>query len=151
MTSIVRGVHPPEAMMHFPPVSDFPLFSKTISDSLENFPFPVNFFDFHPPKFLMIFFLVINHKFRISPLFLPFISIYFPLLFKISTLFSLNLHWFFTYFMCFSFPLFWPWCIYASHNFEFPPYFRHLFQYISPYFTKNNSFPLLFKISPCFR
>src|SRR6218665_1039556 len=35
---IYRGVHPSEAMIHFPPVSDFPLFPKNISDSVENFP-----------------------------------------------------------------------------------------------------------------
>src|SRR6218665_2062732 len=35
---ISRGVHPPEAMMHFPPVSDFPPFPKKFSDSVENFP-----------------------------------------------------------------------------------------------------------------
>src|SRR6218665_435344 len=35
---ISRGVHPPEAMMHFPPVSDFPLFPKHFSDSVDNFP-----------------------------------------------------------------------------------------------------------------
>src|SRR6218665_1970732 len=32
-----RGVHPPEAMMHFPPVSDFPSVSEKFSDSVENF------------------------------------------------------------------------------------------------------------------
>jgi len=31
-----RGVHPPEVMMHSLPVSNFPLFSKKISDSAEN-------------------------------------------------------------------------------------------------------------------
>src|SRR6218665_3495269 len=30
-------------------------------------PFPDKFLDFHPPTFLMTFFLVIDHKFRISP------------------------------------------------------------------------------------
>src|SRR6218665_887161 len=49
-------------MMHFPPVSDF-------SPIFELLPFPENFFDFHPTKFLMTFSLVIDHKFRIFPLF----------------------------------------------------------------------------------
>ena len=35
---IIRGVHPPpETMMHFPPVSDFPPIFKKLSDSVENF------------------------------------------------------------------------------------------------------------------
>ena len=60
-------------MMHFPSVSDFPLlFPKIfltpwkISQIL---PFPEKISDFQPPKFLTTFFLVIDHKFRISPLF----------------------------------------------------------------------------------
>src|SRR6218665_2260048 len=55
-----RGVHPPEAMMHFPPPFQIsPLFSKNfyilwkISQML---PFPEKISDFHPPKFLMTFF-----------------------------------------------------------------------------------------------
>src|SRR6218665_1232034 len=65
---IRRGVHPPETMMHFPPVSDSPLFLKNFETMRKIFsilPFPDKFLDFHPPKFLMTFF----HKFRISPLF----------------------------------------------------------------------------------
>src|SRR6218665_1620815 len=92
---------PPETMMHFPPLFQIsPLF-------LENFrtfwkistilPFPEKFLDFHLPKFLMTFFLVIDHKF-------PILSI------------------------------FW------------------LFQYISPLFHGNYSFPPTFtNFSPCFR
>src|SRR6218665_3282879 len=63
---------PPETMMHFPPVSDFPPISEKFSDFLNffyNFTFSEKFLHFHPPKFLMTFFLVIDHKFRISPLF----------------------------------------------------------------------------------
>ena len=51
----------------FPPVSDFLLFSKkflTLKKIFTILPFPEKFLDFHPPKFL---FLVIDHKFRISP------------------------------------------------------------------------------------
>jgi len=56
---VFRAVHPSEAMMHFLPVSDFPLFPKKNSDSVENFPnftFSKEIFDFHPPKFRMTFF-----------------------------------------------------------------------------------------------
>ena len=58
--------------MHFPPVLDFPLFSKnfrTLRNIFAILLFPDKFLDFHPPKFLMTFFLVIDHKFPISPLF----------------------------------------------------------------------------------
>src|SRR6218665_2852742 len=51
----------------------FPLFSKyfrTLRKIFTILPFPDKFIDFHPPKFLMTLFLVINHKyFRIPPLF----------------------------------------------------------------------------------
>src|SRR6218665_247603 len=66
-------------MMHFPPCFIFPLFPKDfltpwkISQIL---PFPEKLSRFHPPKFLMTFFLVINHKFRIPPVFAN--SIHFP-------------------------------------------------------------------------
>src|SRR6218665_1731735 len=33
------------------------------------FTFSRKFLHYHPPKFLMTFYLVVNHKFRISPLF----------------------------------------------------------------------------------
>src|SRR6218665_2900294 len=43
-----------------------PLFQKFCSNSVENFP-NFKFLDFHPPKFPMTF-LVIDHKFGISPI-----------------------------------------------------------------------------------
>src|SRR6218665_675395 len=61
-----RGVHPSEAMMHFPPCFSFPQFQKTFSHSVENFPnftFSEKLFDLHPPNFLMTFCLVTDHKF----------------------------------------------------------------------------------------
>jgi len=63
----------PEAMLHFHPISDFPLFPKKISDWTPRkifpiLPFPRKFSDFHPPKFLTTF-LVIHHKYPISPYF----------------------------------------------------------------------------------
>src|SRR6218665_1536825 len=64
---------PPEAMMHFTPCFRFPpLFSKnclTFWKISKMLPFPDKISYFHPPKFLTTFFLVIDHKFRISPLF----------------------------------------------------------------------------------
>ena len=69
-TSVLWGQgrpSPPETMMHFPsPVSDFPLFSKNVQTPRKIFTillFPGKFLDFHPPKFLMTFFLVIDYKF----------------------------------------------------------------------------------------
>ena len=93
----VRGVHPPWCI--FPSVSDSPLFSKKFP-TVENFQnfnlsFSRKILDFHPPKFLMTFFLVIDHKFCNSPLF--------SLFQYISPLFR-KIHLLFTYFMCISFP-----------------------------------------------
>src|SRR6218665_572084 len=70
---------PPETMMHFPPVSDFPPpFSKnflTLKKIFTILPFSEKFLDFHPPKFLMTFF---SHRPQIlnSPIF-P-VSVHFP-------------------------------------------------------------------------
>ena len=57
--------------MHFPLFQISPLFSEnfqTLSKIFKIVPFPEKFLDFHLPKFLMNF-LVIDHKFRISPYF----------------------------------------------------------------------------------
>src|SRR6218665_2404065 len=67
-----RGVRPPEAMMHFPPVSDFPTIFDKISASVENFQnviFSRKSFRFSSAKISDDLFLVIDHKFRISPYF----------------------------------------------------------------------------------
>src|SRR6218665_3086097 len=61
-------------MMHFPPVADFPLFSKkfrTLRNILTILPFPDKFLYFHSPKFLTTFF---DHRpqISISPLFFLF-------------------------------------------------------------------------------
>src|SRR6218665_672165 len=91
-------------MMHFSPVSDFPLFSKKFQILRKIFkmlPFLEKFLAFHPPKFVMtffLFFLVIDYKFRISPLFSLFQYIsplfpenyYFPYFDKFSPLFYTN-------------------------------------------------------------
>src|SRR6218665_2025720 len=107
-------------MMHFPSVSDSPLFPKhflTPWKMSQILPFPETFLDFHPPKFLMTFFLVINHKFRISPLFslFQYISLLFPL--------------------------------HSSFPSHFPPYFR-CFSTFPPCFTKIILSPLLLQIFP---
>src|SRR6218665_2313593 len=66
-----RGVHPPpEAMMHFSPVSDFPPVSEKCSHSVENFSnvtFSRKKFRFSSAKISDYLCLVIKHKFRISP------------------------------------------------------------------------------------
>src|SRR6218665_1505308 len=69
-------------MMHSPCFRFPPLFSRnfqTLKKIFKIVPFPEKFLDFHPPKFLTTFFLVINRKFRISPLFplFQYISPYF--------------------------------------------------------------------------
>jgi len=91
---------PPETMMHFPPVSDFPLCLRKI--------------------------------FRLSEFFLQYY------------LFQKN---FFTFIRQ---NFWWPFFQSSTTNFEFPPFL--LFQYISPLFRENYSFPLLLQIfPPCFR
>ena len=75
---LARGVHPPQTMMHFLPVSDSPISEnfRTFWKILTILPFPEKFLDFRPPKFLMTFFLVIDHKFQIPPIFV--VSVHFP-------------------------------------------------------------------------
>jgi len=94
--------------MHFPPVSDFPLFSKnfqTLWKILKILPFPEKFLDFHPPKFLMTFF-----EFPTSfPCFSTFPpvsrSLIFPLLLKIPALFEKNSLAFYILYVYFVSPL----------------------------------------------
>src|SRR6218665_1619917 len=100
-------------MMHFPLCFRFPpYFRKMLRlwKISKIVPFPHKISDFHPPKFLMTFFSVINHKFRTSPLFWLF-SYISPLLDKIIIspyfqkflpLFSQNSSTF--YMLCVSFP-----------------------------------------------
>ena len=110
----VRGVHPPEAMMHFPLVSKFTPISEKFLRLRRKFSrfylFRQHFFDFHPLKFLMTF-LVIDYKFRNSFLISLFHSLppiskkirNSPYFFKIPPLFR-NIFVVFTYFVCFLFP-----------------------------------------------
>src|SRR6218665_1254951 len=56
-------------MMHFPLFQISPLFSNnfpTLKKIFTILPFPENFLDFHPPKFLMTFFLFFSHRPKIS-------------------------------------------------------------------------------------
>jgi len=109
-----RGIHPPEAMMHFPLLSDIPPISEKFLRLRRKFSqfylFRKRFSIFICQNFLWLF-LVIDHKFVIFPSIFA-LSVYFPL-------FRKNLHsllWqippsdfvkflcFFTYFLWFSFP-----------------------------------------------
>ena len=79
-----RGVHPPEAMMHFPLCFRFPLVPKNFLTPWKIsliLPFHEKFFDFHPPKFLMTFF---SHQPQISnfPLFSVFKYSFLPISIK---------------------------------------------------------------------
>src|SRR6218665_2652579 len=70
-------------MMHFPPVSDYTLFSNiflSLSKIFNLLPFPEEFLDFHPSKFLMTFF---SHRPQILN-FLP----YFPCFSTFPTCFA---------------------------------------------------------------
>ena len=112
----------------FPPVSDVPLFQKnfrTFWQICTILPFSEKFLDFHPPKFLMTFF-VFSHPPQISnsPLFslFQYISPCFakiilsPYFYKFSPCFrQIHLHAFYILYVYFS-HLLWPWCIYASPN-----------------------------------
>ena len=114
-----QGRPSPEAMMHFPLCFRFPPVSKKFSDSTENFPnftFSRKYFlIFISQNFWWLF--LVNHKFRISPLFSLFQYISplfqqnysFPPTLTISPLFSANLRVF-----------------YIPCVFRFPPYFYHL-------------------------
>jgi len=77
MTSdyIARGVHPSEAMMHFPPVSDSPPYFRKILrlENFQNFTFSRQNFRFSSSKISDDLFLVIDHKFRMN--FLPILPV----------------------------------------------------------------------------
>src|SRR6218665_959612 len=101
--------------MHFPLCFRFPLFSKNFQalwKICKIVPFPKKCFHFHPPKFMMTFLLVVDHKLRISSLFSLFQYIsplfcknyYFPPTLKNFPLVFQKFTCFFTYFMCISLP-----------------------------------------------
>ena len=108
-----QGRPSPEALMHFLPVSDSPLF-------------PTNFSIFNRQNFGWPF-LVVYQKFRIPPYFRYFNTFPTPLSTKLfilspyfkksSPLFSAKFTCFFLHTLCiFRFPILLPWCICASHN-----------------------------------
>src|SRR6218665_939935 len=98
----MRGVHPPETMMHFPPC-----FRKIFGLSeifLQLFlPFPDKFFDFHPQQFLMTFFSNFPPIFAVSVHFPPVSRKLFfpPYFYKFPSCFR-QIHLLFTYFTCIS-------------------------------------------------
>ena len=104
----IRGVHPPEAMMHFPLFQISALFPKNIWHSAGNFPdftFSRRNFRFSSAKISDFF--TTNFQFPYFPCFTAF-SPYFAKIivspyFKNFTPFSLNLR-VFTYFICTSYP-----------------------------------------------
>ena len=105
---------PSEAMMHFPPCLRFPPYFREIfrlCGKCSNFTFSRKISRFSSAKISDDLFLVIDHKFQISPvfpvpvhfppvsrklLFLPYFD-KFPLCFR-------KFHQLFAYFMCISFP-----------------------------------------------
>src|SRR6218665_3975722 len=109
------GVHPPEAMMHFPSLFQIsPHIFEKFSDSEENFQnftFSRKISRFSSEKISDDLFLVINHKFRVPPIFPVSVHfhpvsrklLFFPLLLKIPPCFR-KIHLLFTYFTCISFP-----------------------------------------------
>ena len=119
---------PPETMMHFLPVSDFPPYFRKIFGLSENFLqfylYPKHFLTFIRQNFWWLF----CHRPQISN-FLPIfaVSIYFPpvsrklffrpLLLHIPLCFR-QIRLLFTYFTCILFPPYFDhaWCIYASPN-----------------------------------
>ena len=120
-----RASIPSEAMMHLPPVSDFPPIFDKFSDSVENvqnFTFSRQISRFSSAKISDDLFLVIDQNFEfplfflfqhISPCFAkiiisPTFKNFPPVLEKFTC---------FLHTLCVSFsPLLWPWCIYASPN-----------------------------------
>src|SRR6218665_929064 len=74
---MARGVHPPEAMMHFPTLFQIPPIFEKFSDSVENFrnfTFSRKISPFSSAKISddhFLFFLVIDHKFPIFPTIFP--------------------------------------------------------------------------------
>ena len=108
---VPRGIHPSLRQWYTPPVSDFPLFPKEFSDSVENFPnftFSQKCFSISSAKISDELFLIIDYKFWISPsifafsLHFPSISgkLLFPPTFANSPWFR-KIYVFLTYFMCF--------------------------------------------------
>src|SRR6218665_124031 len=79
-------------MMHFSPVSDFPpIFEKKLDflENFTNFPFSRKKFPFSSDKISDdLVFLVIDHKFRISPYFALFYNIFPP---SFSTIYNFPL------------------------------------------------------------
>ena len=91
---------PPEAMMHFRRVSDFPPISRIVLDLVKISPFPTKIFLFSSAQISDLFY---NHWLQM-------------LNFPLFSLFSTFKFTCFYILYVFCSPLLWPWCIYASHN-----------------------------------
>ena len=107
----LRGAHPPEAMMHFHPVSGFSPNSEKLSASVDNFYnfiFSQQIFQFSSANVSGDFF---SHW---APLLRE--NYYFPITVANVPLDFVKFACFLHKFCVFRFPLVWPWCIYASHN-----------------------------------
>ena len=119
-----RGVHPPKGNDAFSPfVSESPHYFRHISQTPSKIypilPFPTKFSDFYPPKFLMTFVLVIDHKFRNTPpnfALPPIFEIFLVSLLFLNFPYFVKFPWLLHTFGDFRFPLLWPWCIYTLHN-----------------------------------
>ena len=117
-----------------PPVSDFPHFRKNFRTPWRIFlflPFSTKFLNFISPKVLTAFLLVVDHEFRISPLFSLFQVIshcfgkcFFPPTFANFPLISSNLrviYVFLTHFVCFSFPSYFDHDAFMHHTMQVGP------------------------------
>src|SRR6218665_1572341 len=102
---------PRKANDAFPPYFRFPPSSQNISESETIFPTFSQKFMFHPPKFLMTFFVIDSNFFNFPPIFtktqhfgpLFWKIYYFPHISEYFSLISWNLRAF-AYFTCFSLP-----------------------------------------------
>jgi len=116
---------PSETMMHFPPLFQIPPYFRKmfrLSGKLSQFYlFPKNFLIFIRRNFWWLF-LVINHKFRIPPIFPVSVHFplfrkkyYFPLLLQIFPTSFKQIHRLFTYFTCISFPPYFDYDAFMHH------------------------------------
>jgi len=79
LTPQCRGIHPSEALMHYLRVSNFPLFPRKFSDSVENFfnfTFSQDIFLFSSDKISYDFFSSLTKNFEFPPIFA--VSVHFP-------------------------------------------------------------------------
>jgi len=125
--TISTSFHSPLRQWCISPCFCFPLFPKKFQTPWKIFPIlplPKQFFNFHPPKFLMTFFswsATKNSEFPFNfrcfstfPIFRR--NYYFPLLLQMSSLICVKIYVFLHTLCVFCFPLLWQWFVSASHN-----------------------------------